>query len=199
MPSHNTSYKHRRQDLLSRSNKEHKGDLLVHLGHHFGRTEHAFCNIKVILDFGLQCLEDAGLSESNEKQHRLFDTLRELDPNLEERLRDGEHTSDIAALIDAGRDGARSTDAQSVKKAILDWVHPDGGALIPPLLRDSRVGYGFAHVDTGRLLCPTHLDWDDAKIRKKLQNRTAVVTADQCPTFLYEDLTYDDDLLGRGP
>ncbi|KAH9933863.1 uncharacterized protein B0H18DRAFT_870190 [Fomitopsis serialis] len=130
---------------------------------------------------------------SNKKQHGLFDTLRELDPNLEEHLRDGEHTSDIAALIDAGRDGACSTDAQSLKKAILDWVHPDGGALIPPLPRDSRVGHRFAHVDTGRLLCPTHLDWDDAKIHKKLQNRTAVVTADQCPTFLYGDLTYDDD------
>jgi hypothetical protein len=53
---------------------------------------------------------------------------------------------------------------KSLKGVVLDWITPrDTGHLNPPLSRNVKTNRGFHHPVTGRLLCPTGLDWNDSE------------------------------------
>ena len=101
-------------------------------------------------------------------------------PTLEERLLSGSeeeilHVADMVrpcnptqpplwpsnVKIQKGAAYARADDTKSLKSAIIDWITPKGGSLIPPLARNVKFDRGFHHPRTGLLLCPTNFDWSD--------------------------------------
>ena len=63
--------------------------------------------------------------------------------------------------LQKGVSGARSDDTKSLKGIVVDWITPCDAPLVPPLSRNVKTNRGFHHPVTGRLLCPTGLDWND--------------------------------------
>lgn len=61
-----------------------------------------------------------------------------------------------------GAGGARGDDAANLKPAVVSWISDLLGTPVTiPLAPPSKVGRGFEHDDTGRLLCPVDYNWDD--------------------------------------
>ena len=149
-------------------------------------------------------------------------------PGLEERLLEGSeeeilHIADMVCpflqslikcsltskcynKIQKGASHARADDTKSLKGAIIDWITPKGGSLVPPLARNVKFDRGFHHDRTGALLCPLHLDWSDNeyavslitihtltsfRTKEKLRSGELMTTGDEWPTFLYQDYTCD--------
>jgi hypothetical protein len=69
----------------------------------------------------------------------------------------------IDLQVQKGSASARADDTKSLKGAVLDWITPRGGSLVPPLARNIKFDRGFHHDRTGALLCPTNLNWSDSK------------------------------------
>ncbi|TEB19079.1 hypothetical protein FA13DRAFT_1802631 [Coprinellus micaceus] len=93
-----------------------------------------------------------------------------------------ETNEDILYSADAlgrGASGARADDLKTMKTAVIDWITPEGGVLIPPLQRNVKTGRGFYHETTGSFLCPTDYDWSDPSL---------VMTGLHWPRFLYQGL-----------
>jgi hypothetical protein len=70
-------------------------------------------------------------------------------------------SSYIAHKIAKGSANARADDTRALKSAVVDWITPRGGVLVPPLLRNVKADRGFHHDRTGELLCPATMDWRD--------------------------------------
>jgi len=174
-------------------------DPLVHHGRHFGRTVHALCNIHTLLTNGiLRLVELADRPEESftaeeRREHRVFLSLLQSVPGLEERLMNGseEDFTHVGELLRKGASGARGDDTKSLKGAVLDWITPKGQALIPPLSRNVKSDRGFNHERTGALLCPAGLDWSNQETKDKLRSGELAVSGDQWPIFLYAGYTYD--------
>ncbi|THU99723.1 hypothetical protein K435DRAFT_621145, partial [Dendrothele bispora CBS 962.96] len=76
--------------------------------------------------------------------------------------------------LEHGANGAHNDDVNNAKGEVADWlnecvVYPHR----PLLARKSQTRHGFNHPTTGRLLCPTDLDWDDVQWKRKISvNKT---------------------------
>lgn len=46
-----------------------------------------------------------------------------------------------------------------MKGSVLEWITPEGQAIIPPIHPRSKHDRGFHHEQTGALLCPAGVDW----------------------------------------
>ncbi|EDR13217.1 uncharacterized protein LACBIDRAFT_308823 [Laccaria bicolor S238N-H82] len=136
-------------------------DPLVHYGRHFGRRVQALCNIHALLTNGVLCMveladrTDESFTAEERREHKVYLTLLQSVPGLEERLLTGtdEELLIIAELLRKGMSGARGDDTKSLKGAILDWITPKGQALQPPLSWNIKHDHGFNHKRTGSLLC----------------------------------------------
>ncbi|EDR01144.1 uncharacterized protein LACBIDRAFT_312466 [Laccaria bicolor S238N-H82] len=176
-------------------------DPLVHHGRHFGRTVHAFCNIRTLINNGILRLgeladqPDESFSAEERREHKIFLALLQSVVGLEERLLTGseEETGFIAELLRRGASGARGDDTKSLKGAILEWITPKGESLNPPLARNMKLDRGFHHECTGALLCPTNLDWSDPETKERLRSGEQLVTGDQWPIFLYAGCNFDPE------
>jgi hypothetical protein len=134
--------------------------------------------------FNILCLHSSSdhmpLSRQR-REHRVFGTLLQMVPGLEERLMEGSE-DDVVAIaemashpwlvwcwftivkvwqIQKGASSARSDDTKSLKGPILEWIIPSGQSLNPPLSRNVKMDRGFHHDRTGALLCPAGMDWSD--------------------------------------
>ncbi|TEB15754.1 hypothetical protein FA13DRAFT_1759170 [Coprinellus micaceus] len=144
-----------------------KTDTLVHHGRHFGRTLQMFGNLNNLVREGV-------LQEERMQAHNIgFEDLPE-------------------ELLE-GVNGARSDDLKTMKVAVVDWIAPEGGVLIPPLARNVKTGRGFYHEVTGEYLCPTDYDWSDHEVKVSLRSGHLVVSGLQWPRFLYENLEMNCD------
>ncbi|KAH6891551.1 hypothetical protein BKA70DRAFT_1119957, partial [Coprinopsis sp. MPI-PUGE-AT-0042] len=173
-------------------------DPLVHIGRHFGRTVQGFCRIPALLKQGLALaiqLDDEELLEEELPKFQIYKQLLMLLSKLEERLCMGseEDLYHIASMITKGSANARSDDTRALKSAVVDWITPSGGVLVPPLQRNVKTDRGFHHSTTGRLLCPATLDWSCDKIRNGLRSARLVPTGDQWPLLLYLDHSYNPE------
>ncbi|TEB25754.1 hypothetical protein FA13DRAFT_1637032, partial [Coprinellus micaceus] len=176
-------------------------DPLVSHGRHFGRTIHAFCCPFSLLkeglarylhmESGLLCIDE--LTEQQEQ--RIFQQLLELSPGLGARVLSAseQELHYIADMINKGASCARSDDTKGLKSAVIDWITPQGGALLLPLSRNIKDNRGYFHYRTGELLCPATLAWSDEDLRKQLRSGELVLSGDQWPTFLYRDEKIDLD------
>ncbi|KAH7903572.1 hypothetical protein BJ138DRAFT_1138709 [Hygrophoropsis aurantiaca] len=176
-------------------------DPLVHHGRHFGRTVHALCNVQALITNGILHLgelaeePEESFTAEERREHRVFRSLLQMVPGLEERLMTGEAEDAvaIAELVQKGAASARSDDTKSLKTAVLDWITPRGQSLNPPLARNVKVDRGYHHERTGVLLCPAGLDWTNNEIKEKLKNGEMTVSGDQWPIFLYLGYNYDPE------
>ncbi|RXW13297.1 hypothetical protein EST38_g12556 [Candolleomyces aberdarensis] len=133
--------------------KQSKTDPLVGFGHHFGRTIRSFCRLQPLIKNGmtwimqleLERITEADLSPSELKEHDIYVQLLALSPGLEERLCTGsdQEIFYVADMITKGASGA--------------------SVLSPPLQRNVKTDRGFHHPQTGELLCPVNLNWNDDK------------------------------------
>ncbi|KAH6867767.1 hypothetical protein BKA70DRAFT_1132631, partial [Coprinopsis sp. MPI-PUGE-AT-0042] len=176
-------------------------DPLVHYGRHFGRTVRVFCCIHALIKQGLaiaiqidveETPEDA-LTEVEYQEYQIYKQLLALSPKLKERLFTGSDQDlyHIADMLSKGSANAHADDTRALKSAVIDWITPPGGVLVPPLQRNIKTDRGFHHNRTGQLLCPATLDWTDAVIHNKLRSAQLVLTGDQWPVFLFQNHKYD--------
>ncbi|RXW11159.1 hypothetical protein EST38_g14696 [Candolleomyces aberdarensis] len=150
-----------------------KSDPLVGHGRHFGRTIHGFCRIFPLVKEGLlrQIDIQAGLLQLSEltdqEQHEqlIYTQLKRLAPGLDVRLvkASTEELIYVTGTLEHGVTRARTDDVKSMKGAIIEWITPRGGALIPGLCKNKKSDRGFFHYRTGELLCPPMLDWTDPR------------------------------------
>jgi hypothetical protein len=119
------------------------------------------------------------------RDYEIYKQLLSLSPKLEERLYNGSeqdvyHVADLVSgdssflvhrawterflfEISKGSSNARADDTRALKSAIVDWITPRGGVLVPPLQRNVKSDRGFHHNRTGELLCPATMDWQDSR------------------------------------
>ncbi|KAI0067315.1 hypothetical protein BV25DRAFT_1911964 [Artomyces pyxidatus] len=181
--------------------KASQPDPLVHHGRHFGRTIHALANFQALITNGLLRLgelaetPDDHFTAEERREHRIYQTLLQSVPGLEERIINGsnEEVMIVSELLQRGSSAARSDDTKSIKGPIIDWITPRGQHLTPPLPRNTKMERGYHHESTGRLLCPAGLDWSLEEVKHKLQSGEMVVSGDQWPMFLYQGYRYDAD------
>ncbi|RXW12519.1 hypothetical protein EST38_g13335 [Candolleomyces aberdarensis] len=175
--------------------KPTKTDPLVHHGRHFGRTVHAFANIHSLILAGLSVEQPDLESTQQRREYRVFKKLLKMIPNFEERLLEAgpEEIVLMAGLIQKGASSSRSDDTSSMKSAAIDWITPENEPLKPSLFRNQKVDRGFNHEVTGRLLCPTSLDWSDPEIKAGLRNKEITISGADWPRFLYRDEIYDPE------
>ncbi|RXW16683.1 hypothetical protein EST38_g9172 [Candolleomyces aberdarensis] len=180
-----------------------QSDSLLSYGRHFGRTIHPFCNLNTLIVQGqarvneliLRGITVEELSLREQREHKIFRQLINLVPNLEARLWDEGCTAEerkyIAATITKGVRTGRSDDVKGVKSAIVDWVTPVGGILVPTLGRNQKESRGFRHDATGKYLCPTDYDWNNENDRRRLRSGEITPLPTQWPIFLFEGLRYN--------
>ncbi|KAH7919885.1 hypothetical protein BV22DRAFT_1050765 [Leucogyrophana mollusca] len=176
-------------------------DPLVHHGRHFGRTVHALCNVQALITNGILRLGELAdepeetFTAEERREHRVFRSLLQMVPGLEERLMTGEAEDavTVAELVQKGAASARSDDTKSLKTAVLDWITPRGQPLNPPLTRNVKIDRGYHHERTGALLCPAGLDWANNEVKEKLRSGEMTVSGDQWPIFLYSSYNYDPE------
>lgn len=98
-----------------------------------------------------------------------------------------------------GADSARGDDTSKLKSLVPDWVNRE---FKPNLLMDPEDKYnrGFVNDESGRLLCPAELNWNNPIVRAGIRDRTDgyVVTEMSWPAFLYEGYTTDLNNLEKG-
>ncbi|TEB09971.1 hypothetical protein FA13DRAFT_1759839 [Coprinellus micaceus] len=183
-------------------------DPLVSHGRHFGRTIHSFCRIFPLIKEGLSrevqfkagLLRYTDLSNQELREHHIYKELVEAIPDLGERLLTSAEPEIhyIAEMLNKGSMGACADDTKSLKSVVIDWITPLGGSLSPPLSRNVKTDRGCFHEQTGRLLCPATLNWDDNEIQKQLKTGQIIVSGDNWPFFLYRDHTLNAENLWDG-
>lgn len=198
----------RREDALHLGprKKACTSDPLISHGRHFGRTVHALCNVQALLTNGLLRMGELAdqpeetFTAEERREHRVFETLLQMVPGLQERLLEGgdDDVVIIAEMLQKGASSARSDDTKGLKGPILDWIIPEGQSLSPPLSRNVKLDRGFHHERTGALLCPAGIDWADPVTKEKLRNGEMLIPGDQWPIFLYGGYTYDPEDPWRG-
>ncbi|KAG6904896.1 hypothetical protein DXG01_006417 [Tephrocybe rancida] len=174
---------------------------LIAFGRHFGRTVHAFCRIRSLVDRGILLDLEMKTRPLNtftfeeRQEHRVYRQMLQMQPRLEEELisRPLEEMHQLCDLIQKGCANARADDTKGLKGAIVDWIAPPGEELTPRLARNIKADRGFHHPRTGALLCPVDLDWSDDEIKSKLRNQEINTIGDQWPAFLFLDYAYDPE------
>lgn len=56
---------------------------------------------------------------------------------------------------------ARGDDASTLKTMVVGWVQEIFGPSVPPLSANIKDRRGLHNEQTGRLLCPGELDWEN--------------------------------------
>ncbi|KAG1867317.1 hypothetical protein F4604DRAFT_1881629 [Suillus subluteus] len=166
--------------------KTSSNPLVLH-GRHFGWTVFALCNYPALLTAGILQLEELQDSPIEDYPAEVFMELIDSYPGLLARLTDGEEED----IIHVGE--LLGDDTKTLKSAVLEWLMPRGQPPIPPLSQNIKLDHGFNHKVTGRLLCPTGLEWSNAETKQSLKSSETAVCGDQWPIFLYTGYDYDPD------
>lgn len=111
----------------------------------------------------------------------------------------------------AGGQGARSEDANRLKRCLHDFL-PEGSGLNVA----AKGNRGFDNPVTGALLCPTGFDWKDSRCvfttfpvfrfmtetqrrtQQRLKDKSIKLDGTKWPHFLYEDGVYDKKDVWKG-
>ncbi|KAG1840010.1 hypothetical protein C8R48DRAFT_621288 [Suillus tomentosus] len=98
-----------------------------------------------------------------------------------------------------GADAARGDDTSKLKSLVADWVNREFNPN-PPVDPEDKHHRGFINDASGRLLCPTELDWNNPIVRAGIRDRADgyVVMEMSWPAFLYEKYSADQNNLEEG-
>ncbi|KIM58427.1 hypothetical protein SCLCIDRAFT_83603, partial [Scleroderma citrinum Foug A] len=175
-------------------------DPLVHRSCHFGCAVHTFCSVQTLVTNGIIHMggdDMESLAAAYWKEFAVFRELLKMVPGLKARLMESSEDDviTISDLIQKDINGACADDMEGMKEvghshdsAIIDWITPRGQSLTPHILQKAKSGRGFNHEQTGALLCPAGLDWNNMDL--------CVVVCPWCQpwvtsVFLYANFTYD--------
>ncbi|KAJ3771939.1 hypothetical protein FB446DRAFT_789171 [Lentinula raphanica] len=100
------------------------------------------------------------------------------------------------APLESGANSARSEDIHNGAIELADWLNQRTPAPQPHIDRQTRIGRGFTHELTGRLLCPVDFNWDDQTTQAEIRaiGQRSVVKDSTLPfflTFMYKNETGD--------
>ncbi|KZP03182.1 hypothetical protein FIBSPDRAFT_769319, partial [Athelia psychrophila] len=102
--------------------------------------------------------------------------------------------------LSKGGDMARGDDASTLKTMVVGWVQEIFGPSVPPLSANIKDRRGLHNEQTGRLLCPGELDWENEEVRSAIRagDEEYAVTAGSWPKFCYADFLYDPENVDTG-
>ncbi|KAJ3724114.1 hypothetical protein DFJ43DRAFT_1157956 [Lentinula guzmanii] len=128
------------------------------------------------------------LKQSRDRDYESFGLMCEYVPYIKKKIysRDVNHTELQADYtpLESGANAVCSEDIHNGAAELADWLNQRK----PQPLIDwhSRLGRGFIHDLTDRLLCPIDFDWDDFVIRTEIcaVGRRSVVKDSTAPFFL---------------
>ncbi|KAG8958576.1 hypothetical protein FRC03_009006 [Tulasnella sp. 419] len=164
-------------------------------GKTFARNVDMFARLDLIVNEGVSEL----LGENDDERHpptpaerkhreeclRLYECLKRIYSTLEEDIAmevAGKQTKElIKSELQWGQQNARASDVSTVKGGLPSY-HDFSECILT--LQKTRRGYN--HNETGRLLCPVHLSWDNLEHVKRLKQGLEDTTPDVFYHFMYE-------------
>ncbi|KIO31229.1 hypothetical protein M407DRAFT_19846 [Tulasnella calospora MUT 4182] len=99
----------------------------------------------------------------------------------------------IECLLWDGMKSARQADVHLIKAEIHKYHD-----FQPSIADVKRSSLGYAHLVTGMLLCPAHLDWSDESLRESLRRGEEAPNVDTLFHFMYADHSPSPTSLNRG-
>ncbi|KAG8763367.1 hypothetical protein FRC12_008573 [Ceratobasidium sp. 428] len=107
-----------------------------------------------------QAIRDAA-SATQKLNHKLYDKLNELQPDLFDQLadKDGHFARYVRDRLSRGRSGAKAEDNHKVKNALPHLVKD---RWLPSLIDVAKKDRGLAHDECAKWLSPNTINWDDA-------------------------------------
>ncbi|KAI0038330.1 hypothetical protein FA95DRAFT_1613469 [Auriscalpium vulgare] len=158
----------------------------------FGIMGDMWRNVAAIIKEGLKRSQSATevpstvYTAQQNKYYDLYKTLTTFAPDLvsDIRSRSTGGSKEVARMIEKGRSRTRSSLVHTIKTAICDWHEfSDDG------FRKIKAKRGFNCEESGRLLCPATLDWNDPAVKAGLRDRDPRFPAaeNDLPVFLWED------------
>ncbi|KAI5984061.1 hypothetical protein EDD15DRAFT_2171775 [Pisolithus albus] len=143
------------------------------------------------------------LSEEEDRLYRGYQELLRWIPSLKSDLAAESEDYEVRLImknLNKGADGARGDDAAGLKIAVVGWLMSDQPTPEPALEPRHKLGRGFYHDATARLICPVDYDWSNPQHRANIRNYHPdyLVTADSWPFFLYKDENYDPEAPVKG-
>ncbi|KAI9566154.1 hypothetical protein HD554DRAFT_2315774 [Boletus coccyginus] len=137
--------------------------------------------------------QTAAERQEQSRLYRCYQQLREWVPKLIEWLGQDPDIDLYHEVI------CKVDDTNTLKSTVVTWLdYPD--AAIPRLHPRDKAGQGFHNYVTGHLLCPVEYDWDNAEVRKMIQqwDRDVPITAYSWPCFLFPTGGYDPADANKG-
>ncbi|KAL6306019.1 hypothetical protein BKA93DRAFT_748672 [Sparassis latifolia] len=149
-------------------------------------------------------VEDMKMSaDQSDRMMRGHDELVRWFPEIAQSFEraEPEELADLYRQIRTGSDRGRGTDANKLKGPIISWLDEVYGTrVMPRLSEEHKEDRGLNHNATARMLIPPEWDWNDEGTRAKIKagHPDYVLSADDWPTFLYENYKSDPNDLEKG-
>ncbi|KAG8921743.1 hypothetical protein FRC02_012390 [Tulasnella sp. 418] len=184
--------------------------VLLH-GKTFVRNANMWTRPEFVIDAGLQALLEDSDSEDGDpiqltpeqertrKRHiRSYQKLKLIYRDLEKDIaKDNESDNGMLSAMEkflrAGQQSARATDTSTVKLGLPSYHN-----FSPPINLVSKQGRGYHNQQTGRLLCPLHLSWDNPDHVERLKQGLEDVASDVFYHFMYEGNQGDSENAFQG-
>ncbi|KAI0822394.1 hypothetical protein BC628DRAFT_1316876 [Trametes gibbosa] len=167
-------------------------DPLKHAGRHFARTVDMFVLPAVVVNAGIKfdpSRSPLEYSPEEQRNHKSWDALLRIVPNLMAMLADPAVQNPISAIMSvllAGSNAARADDTRLIKIAVVEWLADDLKAAGVTLNPKTKLQRGFNNKVTGRLLCPVVLDYDDPRFSHQAMINGELVNGSDWPKFVFD-------------
>ncbi|KAG8952081.1 hypothetical protein FRC03_012272 [Tulasnella sp. 419] len=99
----------------------------------------------------------------------------------------------IKKLLLEGQQSARATDTSTIRNGL-----PSYHDFSPSINKLGKSCRGYHNTQTGRLLCPIHLSWDNEEDVQRLQHGIEETSPDVFYNFMYEDNKGDPQQASKG-
>ncbi|KIO25135.1 hypothetical protein M407DRAFT_8591 [Tulasnella calospora MUT 4182] len=126
-----------------------------------------------------------------------YEKLKKIYPDLERDLASDKKKyatkSKIETLLQDGIKSARQADTSCIKTNIDHLFN-----FQPSIAKTNKIYFGFSNDQTGKLLTPVQLSWDNTEHRERLQKKLEEIKHDDFFFFMYEDQVCDPTALNKG-
>ncbi|KAH9162307.1 hypothetical protein EDB89DRAFT_2079838 [Lactarius sanguifluus] len=175
----------------------------IDCGHFIMRCVHPFVSMDIFMDVARNLMFPESVDHTEKVRKKYMEFLKAAlgaSPALRVRMEEGDlGMDDVQRGIAKGLRASRANDIYKLKTNTMRLLSKPGEEINPRLSDDSKGDHGFNHNLLGRMLIPTqHIEeYDKDPLGMKVMNSVEEkynVTADDVPSFLYEDpLNIDPD------